>query len=120
MKKPVKKQSSKAQGRFRISALNIRWISIDTEPTKSVILKGASIEYEDIVVTAQNEDGSQFEISRVSAPRDAVTGAGSATSVATLVCARSWGNETDNDSVSCPLCSECGHGAKACTSKETR
>lgn len=112
-----KRAASKDPKRFRISGLQVHGVGIDSEPTRSEILKDStSADWEDLVVSLQDKDGSKFEVARVSVQQSGLRG--EFTYVATLVCARSWGTEEDDDSVSCPICLFQGHGAGACKSRE--
>lgn len=102
--------------RFRINQIRVNSVQCDSEPTKSTHFTNKE-EWEDIVVSITDRDGSQFEVARITVSRDGSPNVGESTYVATLTCRRSWGTEgmeEDDDSVSCPVCLFQGHGAGAC------
>ena len=106
------KQKRKGTKQFRINELNVDRIAVDTETTPD--------EAQDVVVTLIDRDGSRFEVARFLV-YDSNLFVGSDTSVADLVCRRSWGSEgleVDNPFVSCPLCLFTGHGAGACKARK--
>lgn len=107
---------------FRISELRVRRIAVDTEPSivRTITKTGKKTEpqegWQDIVVTLINDDGSRFEVQRITICSEDLF-VGSDTSVADLAVRRSWGEEgkdKDDPSVSCPLCLFHGHGAGVC------
>jgi len=116
----TKLRSRKDPKRFRINRLRVHAVAVDSEdsPGMRAAAERAGHEYDedswqDLVVTLEDQDGNKFEAARITLPKNG--NEGSCTYVAKLVCARSWGVETDDDSVSCPLCFHRGHGAGACT-----
>ena len=104
---------------FRIDQIRVHAVAVDSEdsPGMREAAERAGHEYDeeawqDLVVTLEDDAGNKFEVARVTVKRDGLEG--SCTYVAELVCARSWGTEADDNSVSCPLCFHRGHGAGAC------
>jgi hypothetical protein len=97
--------------RFRIERLRVNSVQVDTEPAEPVS-QASQVEWDNLIVSITDKDGSQFEVARVRVQRNGCVG--ESTYVAKLVCKRSWGEEEDDDSVSCPLCLFQGHGAGAC------
>lgn len=109
----MKASPKKDPKRFRIERIRVKSVQCDSEPTKSALLRDSTAgDWEDIVVSITDTDGSQFEVARIPVQKNGTHG--ESTYVAKLTCARSWGTETDDDSVSCPLCLFQGHGAGAC------
>jgi hypothetical protein len=116
LRREQKQEGKKKRGtkQFRIKQLSVSRIAVDTEPTKE--RDSHSSDSQDVVVTLVDKDGSRFEVHRMTV-HDTSLFVGSDTSVADLVCRRSWGSEGlegDDASVSCPLCLFSGHGAGAC------
>jgi hypothetical protein len=106
--------------RFRLDRLRISAVNVDSEPSKSMTNLARSLGHErpenhdwtDIVVTVTDQAGNVFEVARVACKYDGMLG--ESHMAGELVVRRSWGGESDDDSVSCPLCFERGHGAGAC------
>ena len=114
-----RKEPRKYPKRFPIDRLRVYAVAIDSEdsPGMRAAAERAGHEYDedawqDLVVTLEDKDGNRFEVARTTVQKDGMEG--SWTRMAQLVCARSWGSETDDASVSCPMCLERGHGAEAC------
>lgn len=107
------KRCKKDPKRFRIKQISVNSVQCDSEPIEREPLgRGPGEDWEDIVVSITDTDGSRFEVARIPVQKNGLVG--ESTYVATLKCARSWGTEEDDDSVSCPLCYFQGHGAGAC------
>jgi hypothetical protein len=101
--------------RFRINQISVDSVQVNTEETASKYLKDSKVEWDDLVVSITDRDGAEFEVARVHVLRNGC--AGESTFMAKLTCAPSWGTETNDDSVKCPLCHFRGHGAGSCERK---
>jgi hypothetical protein len=106
--------------RFRLDRLRVSRVNLDSEPSRRMTETARALGHErpeghdwvDIVITVTDTSGNVFEVGRVPCKYDGMLG--ESTAAAELVVRKSWGGEEDDDTVSCPLCYERGHGAGAC------